>query len=309
MRASALTSSRPDVRDAETASRQAGSQDVRCDGPACRTSAKPAGAGLLSVASGSTASTVAFQAAADRRRRRDPVPRQRPVDLVGLEQLAGERPERVERLADARVAFLRAVAEPDDPAAAVAQVIARFLGAFAAIAARRVSSKQRAPRRGRAARRRTGTAARWCGRSRRSAARPASGSGTRIPRAGTRARPHRGRGPRAPRRSASSSRAWPIRSSAMFARPRSSSSAGAWPTHSPSRCASTRLRVGEPQHVARAVRRSQRLHLVRDVVERRVAIDLVAGRLEQRIRLARIRRDDVARAAPTQMLTPSWRRV
>ena len=50
------------------------------------------------------------------------------------------------------------------------------------------------------------------------------------------------------------------------------------------------------------------LHLVRDVVEGRVAVDLALGRLEQLARLVGVGRDDVGRGT-THRLTPSCRRV
>jgi hypothetical protein len=52
------------------------------------------------------------------------------IDLVGFEQLARIHPEIVDRRLHAAVAFLRAVAETQDPVAAALQVIGDLLEAF-----------------------------------------------------------------------------------------------------------------------------------------------------------------------------------
>ncbi len=55
---------------------------------------------------------------------------QRPLDVVGLEQLSRVRPQIVERLLRAAMALLGAVAKPDGPLAGVANVIGELLCAL-----------------------------------------------------------------------------------------------------------------------------------------------------------------------------------
>ena len=105
-------------------------------------------------------------------------------------------------------------------------------------------SRRRAPSGARGGRRRTGTAASACGRSRRSGARRGAGCGSPRRRAG-----RRGRRRVRPLPSTSAARpshicVWPIRSSATLASAMSSSSAGAWPHHSETRW--PRIRVESP---------------------------------------------------------------
>ena len=197
------------------------------------------------------------------------------------------------------------------------------------------------PARGKAcaARSRTATAARWSARNRHWAARPAGNSCNRA-RRGVNASS-------SPSPFWPCSRkcvACPIRSSARLARLRSTSSAGACPHHSPSRWPRISAVVAQPQQIIviasssglaapRRRRRTPRrsgafsrvlapgpsrspaatasdvLHHVGNVVEGRVAIDLVLGRLEQRPASAGSLTRRSSADGTTHRLTPSCRRV
>ena len=99
--------------------------------------------------------------------------------VVDVEHLAGIGPEIVDRGSARGVAFLGAVAEPDHPFRRMADVIGAFLFGLRrdrgqrrdrSIASSRANRDRRTPSRR--------TAAPWCGRNRRSAARPAADCGT-----------------------------------------------------------------------------------------------------------------------------------
>ena len=112
------------------------------------------------------------------------------------EHLVREAPQRIERRLHSPMTLLRAVAEAHDPAGAEAEVIARLLDRLRReLGELRLARTAAGARTARAATHRSGTGARSSGRSRRSAARPGSGSGSPADRAGTRDRPRCGRAP------------------------------------------------------------------------------------------------------------------
>ena len=116
--------------------------------------------------------------------------------------------------------------------------------------------------------------------------------------------------PRASPAYVSSRRAWPIRSSERLASAEVLFERGRVADPLAETLTEHEARIAEPQQV---LEQSGGVHRFLTssgiVVERRVPVDLVARRLEQRIGIRRIGRDDVGVDGTTQMLTPSWRRV
>ena len=192
----------------------------------------------------STSSTRASRRSRASRQRADAGRGDRAVHVVVVEELARERPQPRERVRDARVA-LRACRRRGARAsrrcnAGDTRFLARPLAAIAASC--RVARLRAAPR----------SSAELPGIEQELAHDRVAEiavrllderqvAGIPIPRAGTRARPRRGRGPRVRRHARAGGAPGRAGRATTFASPRSSSSAGAWPTHSPSRCASTRL--------------------------------------------------------------------
>ena len=137
-----------------------------------------------------------------------------------------------------------------------------------------------------------------------SGARPAGRCGTRARRAGRPARPRRGRAPSTSPAYVSSERAWPSWSRRCWPARRPPRAAGAAAIHSPSRCArSARRRRGRSAYSTSEVAH-RCSHAFRDLVEGRVPVDLVGGRVEERVLLVRAGRGDRRRPAPPRSTRP-----